>query len=175
MAWTMPAKPHQSECLAHTGHTHSAPIICHTLIWNWNAVLRAFAIKGPCAWVGMCLWRVDFMLERNASTAFSAWVWAALQVTCNRQTTGSSKLSILMASMHFFCSSLWAASHSSWACITSFTYASVAIPHVLSMHEVGGGVHALHMTGGSLHCLLPGGHHHHHATNVVGVDTRHVT
>ena len=60
MAWTMPAKPHQSKYLAHTGHTHSLPIICHTLIWNWNAMLRAFVIKGLCAWAGMCLWRVDF-------------------------------------------------------------------------------------------------------------------
>ena len=46
MAWTMPAKPHQSKCFARTGRTHSSPIMCHTLIWNWNAVLRAFAIKG---------------------------------------------------------------------------------------------------------------------------------
>ena len=43
-------------------------------------------------------------------------------------------------------------------------------PCVLSMHEVGGDVYALHMTGGSLHCLLPGGHHRHHATNVVGIN-----
>ena len=42
--------------------------------------------------------------------------------------------------------------------------------HILSTREVGGGVYALHMTGGSLHRLLPGGHHHHHATNVVGVN-----
>ena len=41
-------------------------------------------------------------------------------------------------------------------------------PHVLLMHEVGGGVYALHMTGGSLHHLLPGGHHHRHAINIVG-------
>ena len=93
VAWMMPAKQHQSECFTHTGHTHSSPIMCHTLIWNWNAVLRVFVIKGPCAWVGMCLWRVDFMLDRNASMAFSAWAWATLQVTCNRQTTGSSKSS----------------------------------------------------------------------------------
>ena len=32
MAWTMPAKPHQSECFDHMGRTHSLPIICHTLI-----------------------------------------------------------------------------------------------------------------------------------------------
>ena len=32
-------------------------------------------------------------------------------------------------------------------------------PRILSMHEVGGGVYTLHMTGGSLHHLLPGGHH----------------
>ena len=48
-------------------------------------------------------------------------------------------------------------------------------PHILSMREVGGGVYALHMTGGSLHFLLPGGHHRHHVTNIVGINTRHVT
>ena len=127
MAWTMLAKPHQSECFACMGCTHSLPIMCHTLIWNWNAVLRAFAIKGPCAWAGMCLWRVDFMLERNASTAFSAWTRAALWVTCNRRTTGSSKSSALMASICFFYSSLWAVVCSSQACITSFTYSWVAL------------------------------------------------
>ena len=43
-------------------------------------------------------------------------------------------------------------------------------PHILLMREVGGGVYALHMTGGSLHFLLPGGHHRHHATNIVGIN-----
>ena len=32
MAWTMPARPHQSECFDRMGHTHSSPIICHMLI-----------------------------------------------------------------------------------------------------------------------------------------------
>ena len=46
---------------------------------------------------------------------------------------------------------------------------------VLSMREVGGGVYALHMTGSNLHHLLLGGHHRHYATDVVAIDTRHVT
>ena len=32
MAWTMPANPHQSECFARMGRTHSSPIMRHTLI-----------------------------------------------------------------------------------------------------------------------------------------------
>ena len=48
-------------------------------------------------------------------------------------------------------------------------------PRVLSMCQVGGGVYALHMTGSSLHCLLPGGHHHHHMANIVRINARHIT
>ena len=80
MAWTMPARLHQSKWFAHRGWMHSSPIMCHTLIWNWNAILRAFAIKGPYALAGTCFWRVVFMLARNTSMVFSAWPWAALWV-----------------------------------------------------------------------------------------------
>ena len=89
MAWMMPTRPHQSECFARTGRMHSSPIICHTLIWNWNAVLRAFEIRGPCAWTGTCFLRVFLILDRKASTAFSHWAQAAVWVTCSRWTTGS--------------------------------------------------------------------------------------
>ena len=48
-------------------------------------------------------------------------------------------------------------------------------PCVLSTCEVGGGIYALHMTGSSLHRLLPGGHHRHHTANIVRINARHVT
>ena len=127
MAWTTPAKPYQSECLAQTGQTHSSPIICQTLIWNWNTVLRAFAIRGPWALMGTCFWRVSCILLRKTSTAFLAWARTALRVASKRQMTGSLWSSALIASFHFCSSLAWAASHSSWASTTAFMYSFIAL------------------------------------------------
>ena len=72
MACTMLANPHQSECFTRSGQMHSLPIICQTLIWNWKVVLRAFAIRGPWALMGMCFRRVSLTLLRKISMALSA-------------------------------------------------------------------------------------------------------
>ena len=56
------------------------------------------------------------------------------------QTTGSSKSSALMASTRFFCSSLWAASHSSQGLYHLF-YVLVGGPLCIRLtRKVGGGV-----------------------------------
>ena len=122
----MPARPHQSECFTCTGQMHSLPIICHALIWNWNAVLKALDNRGPCMCGGMCFWRVFSMLERKVSTAFSHWAWAACRVTPRRQTMGSPWSSSFRAGLLTPCSTAWAALRSSLAFTTTATYSWVA-------------------------------------------------
>ena len=114
------------------------------------------------------------MLERNTSTAFSAWVQGCLagdvQQADNRilEVVSFDGLYLLLLLLFVGGVTLLMGFYQLFSVLVGRP------PHILSMREVGGGVYAPHMTGGSLHCLLPGGHHRHHATNIVGVDTQHV-
>ena len=45
---------------------------------------------------------------------------------------------------------------------------------VLAMHEVNGGVNALHVACSGLYRLLPGGHDHYDLTDIVSLDAGHV-
>ena len=48
------------------------------------------------------------------------------------------------------------------------------LSRVFAMHEVNGGVNALHVACSGLYCLLPGGHDRYDLTHIVSVDPGHI-
>ena len=174
MAWTMLARPHQSECFARTGRMHSLPIIHHTLIWNWNAVLKAFDIKGPCACAGTCFWRVFSMLDRKASMAFSHWGVDRCSGDVQKTDYGVSVIIVLQGlslglPLHrVSCVALFSGLHDSCHIFPGHFL------RVLATCEVNGGVNTLHVACSGLYCLLPGGHDCYDLTDIVSVDAAHV-
>ena len=175
MAWTMPAKPHQSECFTRMGaYTLLAYHMPHAHL-ELERHAQGVNDQGP-----LCMGR--YMVVESRLYAGKERINGLLSLGMGHlagdmQQADNRVLKVIsFDGLYPLLLLLLVGDVSLLTGLYHLFYVLVGRPPcVLSMREVGGGVHTLHMTGSSLHRLLPGGHHHHHTTNIVGVDTRHVT